>query len=335
VTLSVSPLSAGSSSDAQQLGPELLRVMLRIRLFEEALYRLFMTGTMPGTMHQAIGQEAVAAGVGLALRPDDLMTSTHRGHGHAIAKGVPMRAIMAEMFARQTGASGGMGGSLHIFDVSRGFLGSTGIVGAGVPIAAGAALAGQLEGSDRVVVSFFGEGAANQGAVHEAINICAIWHLPVVLVCENNRYAVSMPAERAFAIEHVAQRGQGYGIPAVTIDGNDVFAVHTTTSAAIARARTGEGPTLIECETYRFKGHSRFEPGKYRPPGELEERMRHDPIELLRERLTDQAGLSREALEDIRAEVETEVADAISFARSSTPASAETARSLAFAEVAP
>jgi pyruvate dehydrogenase E1 component alpha subunit len=319
--------------DTQQVGPELLRVMLRIRLFEEALFRLFMTGTMPGTMHQAIGQEAVAAGVGLALRSDDLMTSTHRGHGHAIAKGVPMRALMAEMFARTTGASGGMGGSLHMFDVARGFLGTNGIVGAGVPIAAGAALACQLDGSDRVVAAFFGEGAANQGSVHEAINIAAIWHLPLVLICENNRYAVSMPVARAFAIDHVAERGPAYGIPAGTIDGNDAITVLETVRAAVARARAGDGPTLIECETYRFKGHSRFEPGRYRPAGELEEQMRHDPLDLLRQRLIETNSMSADAIAAMHAEIEAEVADAITFARSSPAATAADAAKLAFAAV--
>lgn len=317
--------------DLHAVGRELLLVMLRIRIFEEALYRLFMTGTMPGTMHQAIGQEATAAGVALALRTDDLMTSTHRGHGHAIAKGIPMRSMMAEMFGRSTGASRGMGGSLHIFDLQIGFLGTTGIVGAGVPIAAGAALACQLDQTDRVVVAYFGDGAANQGAVHEALNIAAIWRLPVVFICENNGYAVSLPTARAFAIPHIADRGAAYGIPSMTIDGNDPMCVLAAARSAVARARSGDGPTLIECETYRFKGHSRFEPAKYRPPGELESWLARDPVVVFSQTLVGAGVMTTSAIDELRAEVEREVADAVSFARSSPPATATEATHLAFA----
>ena len=317
--------------DLHAVGRELLLVMLRIRIFEEALYRLFMTGTMPGTMHQAIGQEATAAGVALALRTDDLMASTHRGHGHAIAKGIPMRLMMAEMFGRSTGASRGMGGSLHIFDLQIGFLGTTGIVGAGVPIAAGAALACQLDQTDRVVVAYFGDGAANQGAVHEALNIAAIWRLPVVFICENNGYAVSLPTARAFAIPHIADRGAAYGIPSMTIDGNDPMRVLAAARSAVARARSGDGPTLIECETYRFKGHSRFEPAKYRPPGELESWLARDPVVVFSRTLVGAGVMTTSAIDELRAEVEREVADAVNFARSSAPATATEATRLTFA----
>lgn len=315
------------AEDLVAYGPDLLRTMLRIRVFEETLYRLFMSGTMPGTIHQAIGQEAVSAGVGLALRSDDLMTSTHRGHGHAIAKGLPLRSLMAEMFARSTGSSGGFGGSLHIFDISRGFLGSTGIVGAGAPIAVGAALATHLAGSDRVAAAFFGDGAANQGAVHEALNLAAIWRLPVVFICENNRYAVSMPFSRAFAVEHVSDRAVGYGMPGITIDGNDVLGVLSTTRAAVELARAGGGPTLIECQTYRYKGHSRFEPAKYRPEGELAEAMNHDPIDWLKSELL-ASGQAAADLEGIRQAVEREVAEAVEYARSSPPADPAVARAM-------
>jgi acetoin:2,6-dichlorophenolindophenol oxidoreductase subunit alpha len=314
-----------------RVGPDLLGVMLRIRVFEEALYRLFMTGTMPGTMHQAIGQEAVAAGVGRALRADDAMTSTHRGHGHAIAKGVPMPSLMAEMFGRSTGSSRGMGGSMHVFDLDRGFLGTTGIVGAGVPIAVGAALALSLERSDRVVVAFFGDGASNQGAVHEALNLAAIWRLPVVFVCENNRYAVSLPVERALAVRHVADRAAAYGMPGVTIDGNDAIAVLGASGEAVARARRGEGPTLVECETYRHKGHSRFEPAAYRPAGELEAWLARDPIDRMRASLLEAGILSADQLAALRADVEREVVDAVEFARSSPPTDPREAAGLAFA----
>jgi TPP-dependent pyruvate/acetoin dehydrogenase alpha subunit len=321
--------STKRASDLTSAGRELLRIMLRIRLFEETLYRLFMGGNMPGTIHQAIGQEAVSAGVGLALEDGDLVTSTHRGHGHAIAKGVPLKSLMAEMFGRSTGASGGFGGSLHIFDIPRGFLGSTGIVGAGVPIAVGAALTAALSRSDRVVVAFFGDGAANQGAVHEALNLAAIWRLPVVFMCENNRYAVSMPFARAFAVEHIADRAQGYGMPGITINGNDALAVLSATRAAVGRARAGGGPSLIECETYRYKGHSRFEPAKYRPDGELAEWMKHDPIDLLQKQLLD-AGVPTQEIEELRESVEHEVRDAVDYARSSPPADPQVAAAMAF-----
>jgi TPP-dependent pyruvate/acetoin dehydrogenase alpha subunit len=272
---------------------------------------------MAGTMHQSIGQEAIAVGVGHALRQDDLMTSTHRGHAHAIAKGVPLRAMMAEMYAKSTGASRGMGGSMHIFDVGRGFLGSTGVVGAGVPIAVGAALAAKLEGTDRVVVSFFGEGAINQGAVHEALNLSAVWRLPVVFVCENNFYAVSMPIDKAIAVEHVADRAVAYGMPGATIDGNDVLTVYHAAAEAVARAREGQGPSLIECETYRHKGHSRFEPAKYRPEGELERWMVKDPIPRFREWLEKEGKLSTDESDHLQREAERAVEDAVAFAKAS------------------
>lgn len=325
------PAPPKREDDLGQAGADLLRVMLRIRLFEEALYRLFMSGTMPGTIHQAIGQEAVSAGVGAALRPDDLMTSTHRGHGHAIGKGLALAPLMAEMFGRSTGSSGGFGGSLHIFDLDRGFLGSTGIVGAGVPIAVGAALTAKLENSDRVAVAFFGDGAANQGAVHEALNLAAIWQLPIVFVCENNQYAVSMPFSHAFAVQHIADRAAGYGMPGRTIDGNDVLTVLDATRAAVARARAGDGPTLIECETYRYKGHSRFEPAKYRPDYELAEWQKRDPIDRLRSELLAGAIVGADQIDAIRGEVESDVADAIEYARSSPMADPSVALAMAFA----
>ncbi|HWE64956.1 MAG TPA: thiamine pyrophosphate-dependent dehydrogenase E1 component subunit alpha [Chloroflexota bacterium] len=298
----------------------LLRRMLEIRVFEEVLYRVFVTENMPGTMHQAIGQEAVSAGVGCALRADDLMTSTHRGHGHAIAKGVPLPALMAEMYAKSTGTSGGMGGSMHIFDLDHGFLGTTGIVGGGVPIAVGAALAVQLERTDRVVVAFFGDGAANQGAVHEALNLAAVWRLPVICVCENNRYAVSMPVERAMVVESVAERAPGYGMPGHSVDGNDAQAVYAAAREAIARARAGGGPTLIECNTYRYQGHSRFEPAKYRAPGELEAWKARDPIDRLREQLLAEGILTAEGAEALQAAAATAIDDAVRFALASPDA---------------
>jgi TPP-dependent pyruvate/acetoin dehydrogenase alpha subunit len=305
--------------------------MYAIRLFEEALYRAFMFETMPGTMHQAIGMEATSAGVGHALRPDDVMTSTHRGHGHAIIKGLSLRSLMAEMYAKSTGASKGMGGSMHIFDLEHGFLGTTGVVGAGVPIGTGAALALKLEGRGRIAVSFFGDGGANQGAVHEALNLAAVWKLPIIFVCENNGYAVSMPVSEAFAIKQIAERAAGYGMPGMTVDGNDVLAVYDAAMVAADRARGGGGPTLLECVTYRFKGHSRFEPGAYRPEGELEAWMVKDPIPRLRKVLEDEGMLGADEADAIKDEVEREVDDAIELAKASPDADPHQIASFVFA----
>ena len=315
----------------QNLLLHLLFQMVLIRRFEEALYRAFQTEKMPGTMHQATGQEAVAAGVGEALKPGDVMTSTHRGHGHALAKGLPVRGVMAEMYARQTGTSRGMGGSMHLFDRSNGFLGTTGVVGAGVPIAVGAALTLQLEGEGHVAAAFMGDGAANQGSVHEAINLAAVWKLPVVFFCENNGYAVSLPMQRAFAVETVAERAAGYGIPGVTLDGNDVLAVYDAACAAIARARAGEGPSLVECLTYRHKGHSRFEPGHYRPAGELEAWLEKDPIERFKQQLGASGRFTPGDLSAVEQRASAAVADALEYAHSCPLASLDDALGLAFA----
>lgn len=310
----------------------MLECMYKIRLFEEALYHAFMTEKMPGTMHQAIGMEAVPTGIAHALRPEDVVTSTHRGHGHAIAKGVPLKALMAEMYAKTTGASRGLGGSLHIFDRQRGFLGTTGIVGAGVPIGVGAALAAKLEGRQRLAVAFFGDGASNQGVVHEALNLAAIWKLPILFVCENNRYAVSMPVQKATAIDHIADRAAAYGMPGETIDGNDVLAVYTTARKAVESIRTGDGPALLECETYRYKGHSRFEPAKYRPDGELEAWMKKDPIVRFRTWLAENNIISPSEADALREKVEATVQDAIAFAKESPTASVDSVPDLVFAK---
>jgi pyruvate dehydrogenase E1 component alpha subunit len=310
----------------------LLYQMLVIRRFEEALYRAFQTEKMPGTMHQTTGQEAIAAGVGEALQPGDVMTSTHRGHGHAIAKGLSIRKLMAEMYARQTGTSRGIGGSMHLFDLANGFLGTTGVVGAGVPIAAGAALALHLEGNHRVAIAFMGDGAMNQGAVHEAINLAAVWKLPVVFVCENNGYAVSLPMQKAFAISAIAERAAGYGIPGMTLDGNDVLAIYEAACAAVARARAGDGPSFLECLTYRHKGHSRFEPASYRPAGELDAWLEKDPIEGFCKRLASSGVFEKVEIDAVQAEAQAAVDDAIAFARSSPPASLEEALHLTFAD---
>jgi TPP-dependent pyruvate/acetoin dehydrogenase alpha subunit len=291
--------------------------MYEIRLFEEALYRAFLSEKMPGTMHQAIGQEAVSVGVMQALEPGDVVTSTHRGHGHAIAKGVSLNALMAEMYAKSTGTSHGVGGSLHIYDLSRGFLGTNGIVGGGVPIAVGAALGLRLDNRPNIAVAFFGEGAANHGSVHEALNLAAVWKLPIVFVCENNFYAVSTPMSHSYAIQHVAERATAYGMPGCTVDGNDVLAVFTAASEAGERARGDGGPSLVECETYRHKGHSRFEPATYRPKEEVENWMARDPIARFRQYLLEQELLTTEGADAIKQEVQEEIRAAIAYAKSS------------------
>jgi TPP-dependent pyruvate/acetoin dehydrogenase alpha subunit len=288
-----------------------LLTMWTIRRFEEAVDDLFARGLMHGTMHLSIGQEASATGTCLALRTDDAITSTHRGHGHCIAKGADLTRMMAELLAKETGYCRGRGGSMHIADTATGNLGANGIVAGGIPIAAGAALAFQMRGEDRVVACFFGDGAANEGAFHEAVNLAAIWKLPVVFVCENNKYGMSFSTEKSFAIDHISERGAAYGIPGVTVDGNDLDAVHTAVSTAVARARAGEGPTLVENVTYRWKGHSKSDKNLYRTKEEIAEWRAQDPI-LRFEAQVKESGLLNEeevqairtrAMEDMRAAV--------------------------------
>ena len=277
-----------------------LTAMWQIRRFEEAVDDLFARGLMHGTMHLSIGQEASATGTCFALRDDDAITSTHRGHGHCIAKGADLERMMAELLAKETGYCRGRGGSMHIADVATGNLGANGIVAGGIPIAAGAALAYRLQGLDRVVVSFFGDGAANEGAFHEAVNLAAIWKLPVVFLCENNKYGMSFSTEKSFAIENISERAAGYGIPGVTVDGNDVEAVHEVVTEAVARARTGEGPTLVEAVTYRWKGHSKSDKNLYRTKEEISEWRDRDPILRFEALVLERGVLDQGAVDAIR-----------------------------------
>jgi pyruvate dehydrogenase E1 component alpha subunit len=295
----------------------LYKQMVRIRRFEEELFRLFMNRPMPGSMHQYIGEEAVAVGVCAHLTQEDYVTSTHRGHGHCIAKGVDLKAIMAEMFAKKTGCCKGMGGSMHIADFSAGMLGANGIVGAGIPIASGAAWACQLRRPGRVSVAFFGEGAANEGAFHEGVNLAAVWNLPVVFVCENNLYNFSVHYKKTMVIDNVADRAAAYGIPGLVVDGMDLVAVYLAAGEAIRRAREGRGPTLIECKTYRFMGHSRFEPAGYRPKEEVAEWKKRDPISMFQEVLISKFQASQADFEEIESEVSREMQEAVAFAEQS------------------
>lgn len=296
---------------------ELYRRMKLARRFEETVNELYLQGRIPSTLHLAIGQEASAAGVLHQLRPGDTVFSTHRPHAHALAHGVSPHAMMAELMAKATGACKGKGGSMHIGDFTQGFVPAIAIVGGNVPIAAGAALAAKLQGSDAVTICFFGEGAANEGAWHEGLNIAAVWQLPVLFVCENNLYAASTPFHEAFNVPGVASRAAAYGMPGVVVDGNDVLAVHAAAGAAIVRARRGGGPTLLECLTYRLCGHSRSDPRTYRSKEEEAAWQTRDPIPNFAAHLLDEEWANREELQAIDGGVEQLIADAIAFADAS------------------
>jgi len=293
---------------------EMYHQMLTIRFFEEKVFELYGQNLVPGTIHLYAGEEAVAVGVCANLRRDDYITSTHRGHGHCIAKGVRLDKTMAEILGRKTGYCKGKGGSMHIADFSIGMLGASAVVGAGIPIAAGAGLSIKLRGTDQVAVCFFGEGASNQGTFHEGINLAAVWSLPVVFVCENNLYAMGTRQSRVMTIENIADRAAAYGIPGVMVDGNDVLAVYEAARVAVKRARQGEGPTLIECKTYRLKGHSRFDPAAYRPKEEVEAWLKKDPIACFQTKLFEMGVLTEVEVLKMVQEVRKDVDEATKFA---------------------
>jgi acetoin:2,6-dichlorophenolindophenol oxidoreductase subunit alpha len=261
-----------------EVARRLLLTMWKIRKFEEAVDDLFARGLMHGTMHLSIGQEASAAGATSALEEGDYITSTHRGHGHCIGKDADITKMMAELLGKETGYCRGRGGSMHIADVETGNLGANGIVAGSIPIAAGAALALRMKGSDRVVLCFFGDGALNEGGFHEAANLAAIWNLPVVFLAENNKYGMSMDWKRATALKKLSDRSGGYGFEGVTVDGNDVLEVRRTVAEAVSKARSGRGPTLVESVTYRWKGHSKSDQNRYRTRDEISEWREGDPI---------------------------------------------------------
>lgn len=300
------------------LPPERLRDWLYqmhlIRAFEETVEQLYAAGKMHGTMHLSIGQEAVAVGAIAALRPDDSITSTHRGHGHAIAKGQDIRAMLAELLGKETGVCRGRGGSMHLADLERGNLGANGIVAGGIPIAVGAGLSIRLQGQDRVVLCFFGDGAANHGNFHEGLNMAAIWRLPVIFLCENNQYAMSMPIRKAMAVPRVADRAAAYGIPGETVDGMDVLAVYRAVRAAVERARRGEGPTLIEALTYRYRGHSKSDRQVYRTKDEVQAWMARDPIARFRSWLIARGWLSEAEATELEARARQAIEEALQAA---------------------
>lgn len=294
------------------------RTMLLIRRFEETAAELYSHGRIWGGLHLCLGQEATATGACAALRLEDMISSTHRGHGHCIAKGGDVRLMMAELFGRATGYCKGKGGSMHIADLDLGILGANGIVGAGLPIAVGAALGAQYRGLDSVSLAFFSDGATNTGAFHEALSLAAVLKVPAVFMCENNGWAVSTPTRYGVPVESIATRAAAYGIPAVTVDGNDVVAVYGAVRAAVARARGGEGPSLVEGVTYRWSGHYHGDPQLYRSKEEVQEwRDERDPIALHRCYLLQRGLLTEAQAREIEEEVEAQVAEAVRFAEES------------------
>ena len=300
---------------------EMLRRMLRIRYFEEAVIRLVERGEIVGAAHSYIGEEAVAVGACMALRDDDWITGNHRSHGHPIAKGGDVNKAMAELLGKSTGFCKGKGGSMHLADFSIGILGESGILGSSIPTAVGAALGSQLQGNDRVAVPFFGDGASNEGAFHESINLAAVWKLPVIFLCENNQYAVTSSFKKMVAVENIADRAAAYAIPGVLVDGQDVIAMYEAVSEAVTRARAGQGPSLIEGRTYRYQDHSlglgRIVRESYREDDEVEEWKRRDPIDIHKKRLLEQNIATQEEIDQVENEVKQQIEDAITFARES------------------
>ena len=299
--------------------------MLKIRHFESRVRDLFAAGEMPGFVHLYLGQEAVAVGACAALEEGDYITSTHRGHGHIIAKGGDVKRMMAELYGKATGYNKGKGGSMHIAAPSLGILGANGIVGGGIPIATGAGLSAKLRQSGQVTVCFFGDGASNQGTFHESINLASAFDLPVVYVCENNLYGVGTRQTNVRKVEDIADRGVGYGIPGLAVDGNDVIAVYEACKEAVGRAREGKGPTLIECKTYRWQTHFEGEPDTYRPPEEVEAWVQQEPIAAYRRLLIEQGVLTEAQADEIEAHVVEKLDQAVEFARQSPLPEPETA----------
>ncbi len=307
--------------------------MLRIRRFEEAAIDAFSAGKIPGFIHSYMGEEAIAAGVCAALEPTDYITGTHRGHGHCLAKGMHMDRMMAEIYGKRTGYNKGKGGSMHIADFSRGILGSNGIVGGSIGLATGAALGSQIQGNGRVTTCFFGDGATNRGAFHEAVNVASIWHLPIVYVVEANGWGISMPTSAAINLTDISERARAYGIPGVSVNGYDVLAVHAAAVAAVARARRGEGPTLLVCYATRIRPHDEGDPQTYRPKEDIEKAKHNDPLPSFRSFLLDNRILEKTELENMEERVEAEVEAALKFADESPyPSSEEALDDLFFEE---
>src|SRR3989475_5640380 len=317
-------LTAGAAPPAPGVDPDRIdvyRLMARLRAFEKRAYDLFLQNLVKGTSHLGLGQEAIAAAYGVAMRPDDYTFCTYRGHDHTLARGVPMAPVLAELLGREGGLMAAKGGSMHLTSVAHGVMGSYAIVGAHLPIAAGAAGSAQVRGSKQVACAFFGDGATNIGAFHEALNLAAVWKLPVIFCCENNMYMEYTPISAVTAVKHpAADRAASYGLERQVIDGNDADAVFRTAGAVIAKARAGNGPSLVECLTYRHSGHSRADPAKYRPKEEVEEWLKRDPVTLYRNRLLEN-GIAEATLAKIEAEAMAKLDQATEAAKASpTPA---------------
>jgi TPP-dependent pyruvate/acetoin dehydrogenase alpha subunit len=312
----ISRRATGHEPSDEQLH-EMLRRMIKIRQFEETASAMMLNSKIPGGLHNCIGQEAAIVGACIALRNDDYMTGNHRSHGHPIGKGVPLAPLMAELFGKSTGVCRGKGGSMHLAAFSAGSLGESGIVGSLMPVAVGAGLSARLRGTDQVCLCFFGDGAANCGPFHESLNLAAVWKLPVIFLCENNRYAIHTAKEQTTAVADVAQRAGSYGIPGVIVDGQDVLAVHEAVSAAVERARSGQGPTLVEAKTYRYCEH--FESlgmapvPAYRTEAEIAAWRSRDPIEIFSKHLLDAGKLTSQQLQEITWAVAAEVRAAVEF----------------------
>jgi pyruvate dehydrogenase E1 component alpha subunit len=296
---------------------ELFATMTKIRQFETRVQEFFAAGKIPGFVHLYIGEEAVATGACAALTDRDYITSTHRGHGHLIAKGGDLKFMMAELFGKRTGYCKGKGGSMHIADVELGILGANGIVGGGGPIANGAALAAKYKGTDQVAVCFFGDGASNQGTTQEALNLASAWRLPVIFVNENNGYGISCPTCKSMAVTDIADRAAAYDIPGVVVDGNDVLAVYEAVTEAVKRARGGEGPSLIECKTYRWRGHFEGDACEYREEREVQDWMKKDPVKCFADKLVAENILTADKVAEVEQRISKELDEAVAFAEQS------------------
>ena len=299
---------------------EMLRTMITIRLFEEKIVDMYARGIVPGLAHLYVGEEAVASGVCANLTKEDYITSTHRGHGHVIAKGAEIKYMMAELFGKKTGYCKGKGGSIHIADVEIGILGANGIAGGGIPIAVGSGLSAKMRRTDQVTACFFGDGSSNNGTFHEGLNFAAVHRLPVIFVCENNTYGISVSQKQHQAIQDISIRAAAYNMPGITIDGNDVLAVYETSGKAIEHARAGKGPTLIECKTYRWRGHHEGDPNqgrRYRTMDEIKEWMEKCPIKRFEERLIEEKILTKPKSKKLWEEIQKEIDDSVEYAHQS------------------
>jgi len=305
-------------SQAQRV--DLYEKMVTIRLFEEKIQDLYARGLVPGLVHLYIGEEAVATGVCANLKKEDYITSTHRGHGHVIAKGAELKYMMAELFGKKTGYCKGKGGSMHIADVNSGILGANGIAGGGIPIAVGAGLSAKMRKTDQVTACFFGDASSNNGTFHEGLNFASVHHLPVIFICENNLYGISVSQKQHQTIQDISIRAIAYNMPGITVDGNDVLAVYEASGKAIQRARAGEGPTLVECKTYRWRGHHEGDPNqgrRYRTIEEVKEWMEKCPIKRFEEKLVGEKTLNKVKRKKIWEEIGKEIEEAVEFANQS------------------